>query len=184
MKILFLGPGTPLPCLYDNGDHCVFVNCLVDMAFINGFNFDFIVSYNYPHIITADIVKAYDGRAVNLHISYLPWNRGADPNFWSFMDDTPRGVTIHYIDEGIDTGDIIAKKLVKLSAKDTLRINYYKLHIAILELFKKTWPAIRSMTCHRRKQRGKGSYHNKRDKDKYWAVMPKGWDTKCEDLMQ
>ncbi len=47
---------------------------------------------------------------INLHISFLPWNRGAHPNFWSFYDDTPKGVTIHLIDEGIDTGAIIYQK--------------------------------------------------------------------------
>ena len=51
---------------------------------------------------------------VNLHISYLPWNRGAHPNFWSFFDATPTGVSIHLIDKGIDTGPIIVQKKVKL----------------------------------------------------------------------
>ena len=185
MKILFLGPRDTPACLYNNRDGVVSVNHSIDMAFVNKLDSDIIISYNYPHIIPADIGKAYYGRAVNLHISYLPWNRGADPNFWSFMDDTPKGVTIHYIDEGIDTGDIIAQKLVRLSAKDTLRTNYEKLHKAMLDLFEKTWPSISSgYYLKKKKLKGKGSYHNSRDKDKYWAVMPKGWDTKCADLMQ
>ena len=43
-------------------------------------------------------------------MSYLPWNRGADPNFWSILEDTPKGVTIHIMDESIDTGDILYQK--------------------------------------------------------------------------
>lgn len=185
MKILFLGPGNPPSCLNHNGDNLVSVNCPIDMDFIKRLDVDFIISYNYPHIITADIVKEYHTHAINLHISYLPWNRGADPNFWSFMDNTPKGVTIHYIDEGIDTGDIIAQKLVRLSAKDTLRTNYEKLHKAMLDLFEKTWPSISSgHYLKRKKQKGKGSYHNGRDINKYMAAMPKGWNTQCWDLMQ
>ena len=38
-----------------------------------------------------------------MHISYLPFNRGAHPNYWSFKDNSPKGVTIHFIDNGIDT---------------------------------------------------------------------------------
>lgn len=49
---------------------------------------------------------------MNLHISYLPWNKGADPNFWSCIDGTPAGVTLHHIDAGVDTGDIIAQALM------------------------------------------------------------------------
>jgi len=47
----------------------------------------------------------------------------ADPNVWSFIEKTPKGVSIHYLDAGIDTGDIIAQKLVEtnpiLPAKQT-----------------------------------------------------------------
>ena len=39
---------------------------------------------------------------VNLHISYLPFNRGSHPNYWSFVENTPKGVSIHEIDEQIE----------------------------------------------------------------------------------
>lgn len=47
---------------------------------------------------------------LNLHISYLPWNRGANPNFWSFVENTKKGVTIHEIDEKLDKGKILLRK--------------------------------------------------------------------------
>ncbi|HUX61123.1 MAG TPA: formyltransferase family protein, partial [Ignavibacteriaceae bacterium] len=59
---------------------------------------DFIVSYGYRNIIGKPVLDKFQGRAINLHISYLPWNRGADPNLWSFFDNTPKGVTIHFLD--------------------------------------------------------------------------------------
>ncbi|MCL0081308.1 hypothetical protein M1N64_03665 [Peptococcaceae bacterium] len=83
----------------------------------------------------------FQGRAINLHISFLPWNRGADPNFWSFIENAPVGVSIHYLDEGIDTGD-------------------------------------------RKKQQGKGSYHNAKDKERLTYLLVNGWDTPISVLKE
>ena len=47
---------------------------------------------------------------INLHISYLPYNRGSYPNYWSFKENTPNGVSIHHIDDGIDTGPVLVQK--------------------------------------------------------------------------
>ena len=52
---------------------------------------------------------------------------GQDPNLWSFIEDTPKGVTIHEIDEGIDTGDIIFQKEIVLNSNETLASSYEKL---------------------------------------------------------
>ena len=54
-------------------------------------------------------------------MSYLPYNRGAHPNFWSFVNNTVKGVTIHEIDQGIDTGKIILQKSIKFDLKKNLR---------------------------------------------------------------
>ena len=40
-------------------------------------------------------------------MSFLPYNRGSHPNFWSFVENTPKGVSIHEVSNGIDDGDII-----------------------------------------------------------------------------
>ena len=89
--------------------------------------FDYVISFGYKHIIKKDFIEHYQNRIINLHISYLPYNRGAHPNFWSFYDKTPSGVTIHYIDEGLDTGDILCQRKIdfdidKLSFKETYDI--------------------------------------------------------------
>ena len=75
---------------------------LVDLS-----GFDLVVSFGYRYILKGELVANECLPIVNLHISYLPFNRGAHPNFWAFFDSTPTGVTIHLIDEGIDTGDIL-----------------------------------------------------------------------------
>ena len=80
----------------------------INASFCKEQNFDFLISYGYKFILKNDILSLFKKAAINLHISYLPYNRGSDPNFWSFMENSPKGVSIHYMDAGLDTGDIIA----------------------------------------------------------------------------
>ena len=68
---------------------------------------DFYVSFGYKKIIPKNILKYAKRPIINLHMSFLPFNRGAHPNFWSFVNKTPSGVTIHEINNGVDTGPII-----------------------------------------------------------------------------
>ena len=73
--------------------------------------YDVIISF-WLQIHIANLPSQKIKKIINLHIGYLPYNRGAHPNFWSFMDNTPTGVTIHEIDKNIDTGKIIYQKIV------------------------------------------------------------------------
>ncbi len=51
---------------------------------------------------------------LNLHPSLLPAYRGPQPLFWQLRDGAPTGATVHYLDEGLDTGDIAAQTAVPL----------------------------------------------------------------------
>ncbi|MFQ6007572.1 MAG: formyltransferase family protein, partial [Candidatus Zixiibacteriota bacterium] len=104
---------------------------------------DWLISYGYRYILKEDVLEKFPRRVINLHISYLPWNRGADPNLWSFLENTPKGVSIHYINPGIDTGEILAQKKVAFGPDETLRTSYDKLSHTIVELFKEVWHEIR-----------------------------------------
>ena len=112
MKILFLGaPDSPVFLwLKQQGEdvHSTLDKITVDYVLENKFNF--LISYGYRYVLKKEILDLFPNRAINLHISYLPYNRGSDPNFWSFIDGTPKGVTIHYLDEGVDTSDIIVQR--------------------------------------------------------------------------
>ncbi|WNS75209.1 formyltransferase family protein [Bacillus sp. DTU_2020_1000418_1_SI_GHA_SEK_038] len=147
-------------------------------------NVDYIISYGYRYIIPKSVVNLYEGKIINLHISFLPWNRGADPNLWSFLEDTPKGVTIHYIDVGLDTGDIIAQQRVDFLEDETLSSSYQKLTNEIESLFKKVWPDIRMGKSIRFTQIGKGSYHNSKEKDKFMHLLHGGWDTPINRIIR
>ena len=51
-----------------------------------------IVSYNYIHMVPKDVIEMMPNKIVNLHISFLPYNRGFAPNIWSFWENTKKGV--------------------------------------------------------------------------------------------
>jgi methionyl-tRNA formyltransferase len=71
-----------------------------------------VISYNYVHIVPADIIEMLGRRIINMHISFLPYNRGCSPNLWSFIDDTPKGVTIHQMSEKLDRGGYTLTKRI------------------------------------------------------------------------
>lgn len=80
---------------------------------------------------------------INFHPGYLPYTRGMNPNVWPFIEGSPAGVTIHYIDEGTDTGDILVRKEVKINPQDTAGSLYEKTLVEIVDLFKNNWAKIK-----------------------------------------
>ena len=155
------------------------VRCSNDEIKDNDDDCDFIVSYRYRYILEKKIVDRFVGRAINLHISYLPWNRGADPNLWSWIDGTPKGVTIHYIDEGIDTGDVLCQRIVKFNDNETLATSYKRLQEAMVVMFISVWPLVRLGNFPGEQQPNGGSYHNISDKNEllHYGLLTKGWHT-------
>ena len=73
-----------------------------DLSSKNAITADLIISFGYKKIIKKKILEFVKRPIINLHISFLPYNRGSHPNYWSFINNTPKGVTIHEIDHEID----------------------------------------------------------------------------------
>ncbi len=152
---------------------------------------DFIISFGYRFIINDDILNAYKGRIINMHISYLPYNRGSDPNFWSWLDNTPKGITIHHIDSGVDTGDIIIQKDLTgvfnaCQHSITLESTYEILQWEIVALLLDNWEKIKGQKIEAKKQNNEQStYHNKKQMEKYaFLLNKKGWSTPVREIEQ
>ena len=155
MKILFLGYRSCrlISFLRDCDMHTIVESTdKISFESVRDFDPDLIISYGYRHILKGNILQTYKDKIINLHISYLPWNRGAYPNIWSAIDDTPHGITIHLIDEGIDTGDILYQKKIDIPLSDSLRTAYEKLQSEIQDLFIKNWKEIENFKFTRIKQ--------------------------------
>ncbi len=179
MKVLFLSPHKHLiPFIESFDDEVTQTIEPLNDEILEGI--DFIISYGYRHIIKKPILEQFKDRAINLHISYLPWNRGADPNLWSFLEDTPKGVTIHYLDDGIDTGDIITQDEIEYYPDDTLKTTYKRLSETIESLFKLYWADIRTGNINSLPQL---TFHRSKDKEKYQHLLSKGWDTPISEIL-
>jgi len=189
MKILFLGGNNSRVLanwLTAQGEEVTYTEKRISLNDARELNNQMIVSYNYKYILSRDILDLVEGNAINLHISYLPYNRGADPNIWSFIENTPKGVTIHYIDSGIDTGDIIVQKQIQFNEeKETLKLTYDILHREIQELFKRNWKKIKSYEIERMAQIGEGTIHLLKDRVFFEPLIKeKGWDTPIKGLRE
>ncbi len=79
--------------------------------------YDVIISAHSNHILPPRVVQSR--LCVNVHPGYNPYNRGWHPHVFSMLDGSPVGVTLHVMDERIDTGAIIDREAVRVEATDT-----------------------------------------------------------------
>ena len=143
----------------------------------------FIISFNYRHLIPEEVLDLMPGRVINLHTSLLPYNRGSGPNFFSFLYDTPKGVTIHLVDKGLDTGDILCQReIVFDEEKETFASSYDRLLAEIQELFRENWEDIREGRIAPRPQEGSGSTHRMREIASIREQMPFTWYERIADF--
>ncbi len=125
---------------------------------------DIALSVLFNYILKPEFLAVFPQGVVNLHPAYLPYNRGQYPNVWSIIEGTPAGVTLHYIDAKIDTGDIIAQREVPVEPIDTGETLYRKLEQASVELLRETWPLIKEGKATRMPQSNEaGTYHRTED---------------------
>jgi len=66
-------------------------------------------------IIKKNILNIPKIGIINSHPGYLPDVRGNNPYIWAIINDLPQGCSVHFIDEGVDTGDIILREMINLS---------------------------------------------------------------------
>jgi methionyl-tRNA formyltransferase len=141
-------------------------------------DFDLVVSFGYRHLIPSAVIDNSCCPLVNLHISLLPWNKGAHPIFWTFFDNTPAGVTIHEIERGLDTGPIVAQREVTVELDGlTFRHLHSQMIKEVEKLFMQVFDSMILGTYLSRPQLGTGSYHKAAD----LPVEFSGWDSVIKD---
>lgn len=106
------------------------------MKRIDGEGIDYIVLAGFMRILSPEFVRKYKGKIINVHPSLLPAFPGAHgikDAFDAKVKET--GVTVHYVDEGVDTGQIILQKKVSVTPEDTLETLEAKVHAAEYEIY-------------------------------------------------
>lgn len=94
-------------------------------------------------ILKKPFLDLFPRGCINFHPAYLPYSRGMNPNVWPIVEHTPAGVSLHFVNENIDEGDIIARRKVEIEPTDTGGSLYDKTLVQIVELFKENWDAIK-----------------------------------------
>jgi len=104
---------------------------------------DLIVTAAFGQILPSALLEAPKLGAINVHASLLPAYRGGAPIHQAIMDgQTETGVTIMYMVDRLDAGDIISQTVVPIEKQDHTGIMFDKLSAAGTELLKETLPSI------------------------------------------
>ena len=89
------------------------------LATLRDLDLDFIVGIHFPYIVPREVLEIPRHGVLNLHPAYLPYNRGWHTPSWAILEGTPIGATLHFMDEGIDTGQVVAQRRLDVLPGDT-----------------------------------------------------------------
>lgn len=111
------------------------------------FEIEFIILAGYMRLIGPTLLQNYSQRIVNIHPSLLPSFPGKDAIGQAFDAGVKEtGVTVHYVDDGMDTGPVIAQKTVPILEGDTRDI----LQKRIQEMEHDLYPSVLQELCHKK----------------------------------
>jgi phosphoribosylglycinamide formyltransferase-1 len=106
---------------------------LVMATWLEEHGVELVVLAGYMHLLTAPFLKRFPGRVVNVHPSLLP----AFPGAHAIADALAAGVrttgvTVHYVDEGLDTGEVIRQEEVAVEPRETLEARIHAVEHRLL----------------------------------------------------
>jgi len=114
---------------------------------------DFIISAYYAKIFSDELLSIPAHGCVNFHPAKLPDLRGMTPHFsHMFLGDERNWVTMHWLDAGVDTGDIIARTSIEIKPEHSGFESGRLLTVAGMEMFREYWPQVKEGTAPRIKQ--------------------------------
>jgi len=117
-------------------------------------------------IIRKETLSVFRIGVLNAHMALLPKYRGMNVLEWSLFNNDPIGITVHFIDEGVDTGDIMLKKSIPIEKGDTINSLRIKAGIISEDLVLETLCKIRDNSFDRVKQ-------DRKDGKQYFIMHPR-----------
>ena len=144
------------------------INSPQAIAKLKKYDADLFVSMSFDQILKKEIISLPPMGFLNCHAGALPFYRGRNILNWALINDEKEfGVTVHFIDEGIDTGDIILQKKRVISDKDDYSTLLKKAEVLCAECLYEAITKVDSGNFKRIKQKSihpYGSYFFKRKK--------------------
>lgn len=123
---------------------------------------DLVVSVSCPQIFRSDLIRLPANGCINVHGSLLPKYRGILPSFWMLANGEKRaGVSIYYVNEEIDAGELCAQRSFPVHADDTLDVLLKRSKAVAADLLLEVLAAIESGVVARRPlDLAAGSYYS------------------------
>ena len=116
-------------------NHLNLINKIEDVLL---YDLDIIISIGYAHIIKKQILEHPKIGIINAHPAPLPKYRGRFSTMFAIINgETEHGITFHFMNEGIDSGDIVLQKIFQLEKNETGKSLYLKSSKIIFSEFKK-----------------------------------------------
>ena len=120
---------------------------------------DIIIVVAYGRILPKDILTLPGYGCINVHASLLPKYRGAAPIHWAVINgEVLTGITTMFMDEGLDTGDMILREAVPINDEDNVGAVHDRLAVLGAELLIKTLDLLKCGHAPRLPQTGESSY--------------------------
>jgi len=133
-----------IEAIYGNAKSEEYTNWLIGT--VKSYAPDYILLAGYMRIVPPEFVAAFEGKIINIHPALLPSFKGLHGQRQALEYGVKiAGCTVHYVDEGMDTGKIIAQRAVEVKDDDTEET----LSARILEQEHQLYPAVVKMLCER-----------------------------------
>lgn len=111
-------------------------------------NVDLVVLAGYMAILSTDFINAFQGRIINVHPSLLPQFPGLDAIERAHRAGVAEtGVTVHHVDEGVDTGPVIAQEAVELLPDESLEDLTERIHAVEHQLLPRVVAELAAQTA-------------------------------------
>lgn len=147
--------------------------------------FDFVVCGGYHLRIPESICDQLKGRIINIHAGCLPWARGIGLTLFAVLLDYPLGTSIHLIDPGLDTGDLLLDHRMSIRPTETLRTLYTQMLDDVNNLFVKFLDQLVSGKASQVPQSPVNPRAYSRTRTEFENVLevcPNGYDTQLRDV--
>jgi len=134
------------------------------LELLRSLRLDWILGIHFPYLVPPEVLELPREGVLNLHPALLPWNRGWHTPTWGILEGTAVGATLHFMDAGIDTGDIVHQRSLEPDPDDTADTLYRRLKDLEVDVFREAWPGLVDGSYRRMPQEaGAGTVHRRRD---------------------
>ncbi len=146
------------------------------LQYCNDLNINLIASVSPTQIFKEDLINLPKYGCINIHTAKLPMYRGLYPTYWAMaLGEKTIGITIHYIEKGIDTGKIILQVDVEVPPHTTLDDMLKVTKLKGAELLVKAITQIVNGTVQSFYPEGQGSYYSFPTPDSYKQFINRGY---------